>query len=215
MDLTWAGEKFTLLADRGCYRCDAQTLIVSDLHLGKAATFRGAGVPVPEASTDSTLARLDRMIAASGARRMLVLGDFYHARSGRTETLDAAVQAWRDRHVSLSISMVIGNHDEHAGDPPRELGIENLGARWDDGAIEFVHEPPTRAARPTMCGHVHPAIALSDRAGFTHRRACFWFGATVALLPATGAFTGTKSITPRHGDRVYLIADGEVVAVPA
>lgn len=207
------GEEFTLLADRGCYRRATQTLVVSDLHFGKAATFRGAGVPVPEASTDSTLARLDRMIAATGARRMLVLGDFYHALSGRTPTLDAAVQVWRDRHASLSISLVIGNHDEHAGEPPRSLGIECLGESWQDDGIEFRHEPPTRTDRPTMCGHVHPAIALSDRAGFTHRRACFWFAQQLAMLPAAGAFTGTKSIAPRHGDRVYLIADGEVVAV--
>ncbi len=37
---------------------DAGVLLVADAHLGKAVSFRRLGVPVPEATTQGTLARL-------------------------------------------------------------------------------------------------------------------------------------------------------------
>ena len=38
-------------------------LLLSDLHLGKAAHFRKAGLPLPEGSDDQTVARMDELIA--------------------------------------------------------------------------------------------------------------------------------------------------------
>jgi hypothetical protein len=46
------------------------------------------------------------------------------------------------------------------------------------------------------------------------RLPCFWFGAEVGLLPAFGGFTGSADVAPRGGDRVFVIADGEVIEVP-
>jgi len=208
----WAGQTFDLFAQRGMLWRETRTLIVSDPHFGKAAAFRHASIPVPEASTAATLGRLDAMIAATTPRRVLILGDFYHSRSGRTATLDDEIARWRARH-RLSMLLVLGNHDAHAGTPTPDMGIECLGESWSDGGLIFRHIPPERAERPTICGHVHPAAALVDRARFSHRHPCFYFGAALALLPAIGEFTGTKTVTPRPGDQVFIIADDEVIAL--
>jgi uncharacterized protein len=39
-----------LLPGRAAWMPATRTLLVADLHLGKAATFRHAGIPVPEGS---------------------------------------------------------------------------------------------------------------------------------------------------------------------
>jgi hypothetical protein len=40
-----------------------------------------------------------------------------------------------------------------------------------------------------------------------------WFAARYGVLPAFGAFTGTAFVRLRHGDQVFVIADGEVLKV--
>jgi metallophosphoesterase superfamily enzyme len=49
--------------------------------------------------------------------------------------------------------------------------------------------------------------------GHRERLACFWFGRDAAVLPAFGEFTGCAEIDPNPGDRVWVIAGSEVIAV--
>ncbi len=41
----------------------------------------------------------------------------------------------------------------------------------------------------------------------------FWFGPRVGVLPAFGEFTGGAVVTPRPGDRVFVVAGDQVVPV--
>ena len=105
------GATLVLLPERAVYVPDLHTLLVADVHVGKAASFRSLGVPVPHGTTAGTLDRLSAVLAASGAHRLVVLGDFVHARRSFTiETLQA-LQRWRMVHEALSITLVRGNHD--------------------------------------------------------------------------------------------------------
>jgi hypothetical protein len=54
------------------------TLFVADVHLGKAAAFRAGGVGAARRDGND-LARLAALLARTGARRLVVLGDFLHA----------------------------------------------------------------------------------------------------------------------------------------
>src|SRR6478752_4639680 len=105
------------MAERALYWQREGALIIADLHWGKAATFRAAGVPLPPGTTTDDLARLDRALARTGARRLILLGDLFHARAGRhaAATL-VTVAAWRSAHPSLDVLLVRGNHDRSAGD---------------------------------------------------------------------------------------------------
>src|ERR1043165_3597049 len=78
-------EQFVLHAERAVYWPSAKTLIIADPHFGKAAAFRAAGVPVPEATTESNLERLNKLLMQTGSTRLVVLGDFLHAAAGRAE----------------------------------------------------------------------------------------------------------------------------------
>src|SRR6185436_3554665 len=118
-----AGEELVLLPERGALWVGASTLLIADPHFGKAAAFRAGGLPVPRGTTSGGLARLDAMLARTGARRIIFLGDFLHARAGRVPDTLAALAGWRASHPDLELVLVRGNHDRQAGDPPNELGI--------------------------------------------------------------------------------------------
>ena len=98
-------------------------LFIADLHLGKAATYRALGQPVPSGTTGANLQRLSQLIAHYQPAQLVFLGDFLHAAQARTPTLLAALADWRAAHPDLACTLVRGNHDSRAGDPPAELEI--------------------------------------------------------------------------------------------
>ena len=124
-DLTFdlAGEKITLLPERAMYWPRAETLFVADTHWGKAATFRAAGVWVPHGTTAADLERLSILVERTAARRLAVLGDFFHAREGLAPETLGAMARWRATRPALEILVVRGNHDLGAGDPPAAWNI--------------------------------------------------------------------------------------------
>ena len=78
-----------LLPGRAAFLPSSATLLVADLHLGKAATFRKAGIPVPEGSAQADLARLARLVRETSARRLVIVGDLLIAPYARGNTLTA------------------------------------------------------------------------------------------------------------------------------
>ena len=214
LHLELAGEPVRLLPERALFWPGACALIVADVHWGKAAAFRSAGIPIPGGATRRVLDRLDAAIARTGARRMIVLGDLFPARAGRVATRTiTALRSWREEREHLEIQLVRGNHDRHAGDPPIDLRVNCLDAPTFLPPFVLRHEPRPADAGYTLAGHVHPGIVLSGRGLFTERLACFVVGERMAVLPAFGSFTGMGRIRPEDGDRVLAIADDEIVEV--
>jgi hypothetical protein len=65
-----------------------------------------------------------------------------------------------------------------------------------------------------LAGHWHPCVRVEGRALDRLRLPCFWFGEAVGVLPAFGEFTGMHPIRRTEGDRVYAVAEGQVVCLP-
>ncbi len=80
----WAGEAVELLPERALWWPARGLLFVADLHIGKAATYRALGQPVPGGTTQENLARLDALIARHAPAGIVFLGDFLHAAQART-----------------------------------------------------------------------------------------------------------------------------------
>lgn len=209
-----AGEEVVLLPERALYWPGAATLVVADLHWGKAATFRAAGIPVPGGATGADLARLDLALERTCARRLVVLGDLFHARAGRiaTRTL-TELRRWRGLRETLEIQLVRGNHDRHAGDPPADLRINCVDAPAFMPPFVLRHEPGDVAGGYVLAGHVHPGIVLAGPGLQRARLPCFWLGPRGAVLPAFGSFTGFGPVDPAPGDRIFVLADDEVLAL--
>ena len=213
LTINLAGEDVVLLPDRALYWPSRRTLLVADAHLGKAATFRASGIFVPRGTTTGTLTRLDAALAATGAARLLFLGDLLHAREGRSAETLRVVADWRASHQSLDVILVRGNHDRFAGDPPQSLGIACVDAPMIEPPFAFVHHPKAIQGQYTLAGHVHPAVRLSGPGRQYARLPCFWMRNGGAVLPAFGDFTGAGVIEPTEEDRVFAIADGAVIEV--
>lgn len=211
--LEWGGVSLTLLPERAVWWAAEKTLFIADPHFGKAATFRFAGIPVPETSHDKDLERLSHLLLMTHAQRLVILGDFLHGKTGRNEAMFASLAAWRARHAETEIVLVEGNHDRHAGALPEELQIPCVSGPWHLGPFHCRHEPQEDPEAPVLAGHIHPAFRLSDRMGDSLRAPCFHFSARVGILPAFGSFTGTHGMRQQPNERVFLIGPDAVIEV--
>lgn len=214
----FAGQQFLFHPDRALVWPARRTAVVADVHFGKASLFRAAGVPVPAGTTSHDLARLSAIVEQTAAKRLLILGDLLHGREGRADSTFSAVEAWRGRHADLSITLVRGNHDRHAGDPPEAWRVEVVDGPLVEADIAFQHEPPegTAAGMPTVCGHVHPTARLEDFDGAAASAACFVVDAAskTMILPAFGRFTGGCRMPAAPGRRFFVPTGERVVEVP-
>src|ERR1700760_1529379 len=98
LEIDFAGQRLLLLADHALYWPDQRTLILADVHLGKDASFRAAGLPVPAGHSAKDLSRIERLVKATDATRLIVLGDLIHNRSSHHDELSADVSAFRELH---------------------------------------------------------------------------------------------------------------------
>jgi DNA ligase-associated metallophosphoesterase len=204
-----AGERLLLLPQKAVYWPREHLLLIADIHFGKAAAFRSFGIPVPHGTTNENLDALDALIDATGARHVLFLGDFLHARAAHARTTQAAMLAWRLRRPELALTLVRGNHDKHAGDPPSALGIALVDEPYTLGAFSFCHHPDLAAPGYVLAGHVHPVYVLATRFDAL-RLPCFVAGPTRMILPSFGSFTGGHALQPEPDDRVF-VTSGETV----
>ncbi len=183
-----AGERVVLFADRAMFWPRESTLLIADLHLGKADTFRSVGIALPSGGTRHDLQRLTSLIERTGAGRLIVLGDMLHA-SAKPRRWRETWDVWRERHTTLRIDVIAGNHD-------RALAA---------AALDVVHHPQTLAIAPflmrhapgevagahVICGHVHPVVRLT---GIAKRWPAFVLAERQTILPSFSAFTGGGEI---------------------
>lgn len=208
-----AGERLMLLPERAAYWPARATLFVADFHLGKAASFRSAGIPLPAGTTTENVERLGRAIDRTRARHVVFLGDFLHSAEARAPRTLGRFGEWRSARESVALTLVRGNHDRKAGDPPAEWNIACVEAGAALGPFVLNHEPGPSRGGYALAGHIHPAVRLSAEGESALRLPCFWFARRHGVLPAFGAFTGSAVVRPRAGDQVFVIAEREVLKV--
>jgi DNA ligase-associated metallophosphoesterase len=208
-----AGETLVLLHEKAVFWPAKKALFVADFHLGKAASFRHAGIPLPSGTTSENVERLGRAIDRTRASEVVFLGDFLHSKEGRAPSTFARFAQWRAARRGLDLTIVRGNHDKKAGDPPEAWGVRCIEAGERLGPFILNHEPGASRGGYALAGHIHPAVRLSASGEKSLRLPCFWFGARFGVLPAFGAFTGNAEVLPRKGDQVFVIAEQEVLQV--
>ena len=202
-----------LLPERAAWHAASRTLFVADLHLGKSATFRARGLPVPSGTTDDNLRRIDALVQAHAARRIVFLGDLLHSRHAQRASAIAPLHAWRDSNATLRCVLVRGNHDSHAGDPPPSLDFEVVDEPWpvdDAPGLVACHHPRLASGGTVLAGHWHPAVTLRGPARDHQRLACFCLVNHVLVLPAFGAFTGSSPHAPPVGSLCFAVGGERV-----
>jgi uncharacterized protein len=211
------GTLLRLLPQRAIFLPEHSALLVADAHIGKAVSFRRLGVPVPGGTTTETLDRLSTALAACQAKQVVFLGDLLHSARSRAPATWAAVERWRAAHADLLLTLVRGNHDSRAGDPPAAWQVRCVNEPLMLGGLALAHHPEPVAGAYVLAGHIHPAVRIGGgqgrRAHDSLRLPCFHFGPQVGVLPAFGAFTGMHVMSHSADDRIFVIADDEVRAL--
>ncbi|MBD8473269.1 ligase-associated DNA damage response endonuclease PdeM [Pseudomonas sp. CFBP 8770] len=205
-----AGAELWLLAEKAVYWPEHKALLIADAHFGKAAAYRKLGQPVPRGTTASNLQVIDRILEKYPTEHLIFLGDFLHAPGSHSAgTLDA-LTAWRAGVADLRITLIRGNHDKRAGDPPAELRFEVVTEPLEMGPFSLQHEPDPHSRLHVLAGHIHPVYRLHGRGRQSLRLPCYLLRAQVSLLPAFGAFTGGYNMDSDADQRVYVVGDGGV-----
>lgn len=210
--LTLAGRPLALLPSGALWDRALGLLCVSDLHLGKSDRIaRRLGLMLPPYEAAETLDRLAADLEATGARRVICLGDSFDDPAAAA-ALDPAARA---RLLALMAgrdwTWIEGNHDPG----PLDLGGSHR-AELTLGGLTYRH-----IARPgataEVSGHYHPKYAVPGGGGA--RPACLHDGSR-AILPAYGTYTGGLSaldpaLRPLLGATAFAVLLGpRPVAVP-
>ena len=211
VSIEWQGEFLDLLPDRAVYWPKEKTLYIADTHFGKAATFRKVGIPVSEHTTAEDCQRLSQLIESTAVEKLIILGDFLHARAGRAQPVRNQLFDWRDKYEQLSIVLIRGNHDNQSGDPWPELDIKCMPDPTEGKSWDLRHLPIDSPTRPFMAGHLHPGYRLSGTGRDSLRSPCWVVGEKRLILPAFGGFTGLKNVTLEPSEKMYLTNGKEII----
>ncbi|MBB2148747.1 ligase-associated DNA damage response endonuclease PdeM [Pedobacter gandavensis] len=211
MTITCSGETLILNIERAIFWPNQQLLIISDLHIGKAAHFRKHGIQVPSTLGDQDLQRLAGLIELYKPSTVLITGDLFHDQLNSDVDL---FSAWKSSFSATRFLLIKGNHDKLIDKDYKDLGIEVYEEEMIFPPFRFIHDRPDAASEYyTISGHIHPGLRIYGKARQSLNLPCFYFGASYAVLPAFSAFTGLSMIKPQPGDRFYAITPNRIIAV--
>jgi uncharacterized protein len=211
MEVRILNEEIVLLHQKAIFWKNPGILLIADLHLGKINHFRRSGIAVPHRANDRNLEMLIELIYATKPFRVICLGDLFHSHyNTEWEVFGELVKNF----PQVSFELVVGNHDimsELQYNRKRILLHDTLTI----GPFLFTHHPldeiPTGLYN--MAGHIHPGVNLRGKGRQSLTLPCFYFGSHQALLPAFGLFTGIAVINPKKTDKVFVVADNQILAV--
>jgi uncharacterized protein len=189
--LAFAGHAMALVGGRALYWPTEGSLLVADLHLEKGSWYAQRGQMLPPYDSRATLERLADIVKATGARRIITLGDNFHDDAGALR-LDPFAKGMLEGLIrALDFVWITGNHDEQL---PRGFG-GTIMPELELGGIVLRHEARAGETRNELSGHYHPKLRVTIR-NRTIARPCAvlarWRngGPERMILPAFGTYTG-------------------------
>lgn len=212
MIIQHSGQTLHLHPAKAIFWEERSTLLLADLHLGKGEHFRRNGIAVPRGVQNDNFTRLQSLLDDFEPDRVLFLGDLFHSK------LNDAVKTFAlfiSTHPGVSFELVLGNHDIL---PPELYDNSQMVVHQpplEEAPFIFTHYPLEKAhnALYNFYGHLHPGVQLHGAGKAYLKLPCFHFDPVQAVLPAFGAFTGLAIVKPKQEDRVFVIAEGELLEV--
>ncbi|MDR0810647.1 MAG: ligase-associated DNA damage response endonuclease PdeM [Gemmobacter sp.] len=201
---TFADVPLVALPSGALYWPTERLLVVSDLHFGKSARLaRRGGALLPPYETPATLERLEVDVGATGAVRVLCLGDSFDDSAAGEEMDEASRQKLLRLMAGRDWIWAEGNHDPEPGNS----GGSHV-AEFRLGPLTFRH-----IARPgavaEVSGHYHPKARLAGQSV-----PCFLLSDPERLiLPAYGTYAGgldcaAPALAPFVGPAALAILTG-------
>ncbi|WP_397447652.1 ligase-associated DNA damage response endonuclease PdeM [Polaribacter sp. R77954] len=184
-------EVLTLTNQRVMYWKTQESLILSDLHIGKAAHFQKSGIPIPSSILEQDLERLAQLIHHFKTKKLIIVGDLFHAEYNKD--LDE-FKHWLFNFKDLKLILIKGNHDRLKQAIYDDFNIDVYQPSLELEAIQFVHDiVETQNNVFTISGHTHPGVLLKGKGRQRIKLPCFQVTKNQLILPAFSLFTGLNT----------------------
>ena len=158
---------------------DGDTLAIADVHIGIEAALQDAGVFLPS-QTRKLARRLRAVLDATGARRLVLLGDVKHFIPGVSplERRDIPIFFNEILDAVDEVHIAAGNHDALIRPYVPEAVTIHRPAGFRLGDVGFVHGHawPAKSvmeAKVLLMGHNHPAVVFVDALGGKSVQPCW------------------------------------------
>ena len=206
------GIRLSLLHEKAIWIESLSSLLVADLHFGKATHYRKSGIPVPELVHELDWIRLSRLHEEFCPANTYFLGDLFHS-------------DWNDQWAYLNqfltqiktteFHLVKGNHDVLSPAAYQQSILKIHKEPLTIGNLMLSHEPikSVPIGMLNICGHIHPGIRLAGKARQAITLPCFFQSESQLLLPAFGNFTGLALVRPERHHKVWAIANEKIIPV--
>jgi uncharacterized protein len=209
LNISIAGEDFTLCYEKCMLRRRDNALIIADVHLGKSNHFRKAGIAVPSKIIYDEIEKLITVIHKYQPNKVIFLGDLFHSSYNQSVEL---LKQIIDNEFSIKFILVEGNHDIMQRECYSKIGIEVVESLNENGII-YTHEAVENASQYNIYGHIHPGVTLTSKGKQSLRLPCFFVSSQYAVLPAFGLFTGLAMLKKNEEAIIYVVAEENVFLV--
>ncbi|MCE7056734.1 ligase-associated DNA damage response endonuclease PdeM [Algoriphagus sp. AGSA1] len=212
LDIFFADTTLHLLPEKAVWISESSTLFIADLHFGKAAHFRKAGIPIPEPIHYSDLQHINLLLDKFLPKDLYILGDLFH--SEWNSQWEVLIQ-FLGGHTRTNFHLVKGNHDILPALAYRQSIFEIHEEPIELGNLLLTHEPEDQvpSGKLNLCGHVHPGVRLYGRGRQAINLPCFHFTENKLVLPAFGRFTGLALVKQRPQDQIFGISGEKVIKI--
>lgn len=208
MEINIRNNEFHLHSSGAVFWKQQNTLLISDVHLGKIAHFRKNGLAIPSMPIGENFKRMDEVVALYNPATIIFLGDLFHSELNNEWNFFCD---WVHK-TQVELILVEGNHDIISKRHYCDLNIV-VFPKLFIGDFLLTHHPTETDGFYNFCGHIHPGIKLRDLGRQALKLACFFQRENQLILPAFGEFTGNYFMKPQENDSVYAIANDTVIKV--
>ncbi|MEZ4803144.1 MAG: ligase-associated DNA damage response endonuclease PdeM [Gelidibacter sp.] len=190
-EIVCRNEILTLTNQRALFWKRENMLVLSDLHIGKTAHFRKAGIAIPSQILQNDLKRLELLIENFDVETVLFVGDLFHAEINKD--MDEFIN-WKQKFNNIKFELIKGNHDRLKDSFYQTLEISTFKTHKDMLPFRFVHDA-NHCNDQTFCisGHTHPGVVIYGRNKTRIKLPCFELSENQLVLPAFSEFTGLNT----------------------
>ncbi len=201
--LLFKSQHLVLSPERCFFWEDQKTLVLSDMHIGKAAHFRKAGIAIPQQVFQEDMHRLFQQIHFFSPQRIIVTGDLFHSEANLEHDW---FSNWRKELAGIEFILVKGNHEILRNDVYQNLGIELVDKELEIDPFFFSHDlVKEKRDGFSFIGHTHPGIRIQGKGKQSFVFPCFYFTSDFCILPAFSKFTGKHVVDLQKGETAYAI----------
>lgn len=194
-----------LLAAHAVFWEERKTLIIADIHIGKAAVFRKHGIPIPEGNMADDLYNIARLIKELQVEVCIIVGDLIHAKSGLTTEIRSVFANWL-QEIKCEVHLVMGNHDRGLAKAlPNDWRLYLHQEFLLMEPFYFSHYPMKHPNWFVWSGHIHPKIEVKNGHDKLILR-CFQIFPNLGILPAFSSFVGGSFVKKDPKCQIYAIA---------